>query len=275
MRQDIVATLNSYRAHQKAMVAFNAPDFAAMVGIAKAAYQLRKPVIIQTSARLVKRTGAKTLKQWFETARAITGGPCYLHLDHCDDTDLIADCIHNGWDMVMFDGSHMPIADNCAKLRQIVTLAHAHNVAVEGEVGPIGGEEDGRSAIANAATAEDIVQLGKTGIDCIAVGFGNVHGAYNGKSHLRWDIYEAAYDLCALPLVLHGGSGLTAGEFARAIRCGTAKINISTDLKNAYFEIVNDQEMRAKVAKDPAILQGQLEQAAMRLALSYITLFSE
>lgn len=257
-----------------ALAAFNAPGFDAMVGIGKAANDSGRAVIIQVSARLVIKHGAPAVKAWFDTAKAISGGTCFLHLDHCADDAVLAACIAQGWDMVMFDGSQLPIDENCARSAALVKLAHATGTAVEGEVGPIGGEEDGHEAAANTADPDDIVRLGtETGIDCIAVGFGNVHGDYASKTHLRWDVYEAAQSLCNLPLVLHGGSGLTDAEFFRAIRAGSAKINISTDLKKAYVAAVADPDLLSQIPKNPSALHDRLEQIAREVAHHYIDLF--
>ena len=163
----------------RALAAFNAPGFDGMVGIAAASAEVSRPVIIQVSARLVKKKGAPTVKAWFNTAQEITGAHCYLHLDHCHDYQILKACILEGWDMIMFDGSQLPISENCARAKEITAFAHKHGTAVEGEVGPIGGEEDGHEADANYARDADIIRLSQeTDIDCIAVGFGNVHGEY-------------------------------------------------------------------------------------------------
>lgn len=247
-----------------------------MVGIGRAACQAGRPVIIQVSARLVKKHGAPTIKAWFNTALFISGATCFLHLDHCDDDELICACIESGWDMVMFDGSQLPIDENCARTARIVQMAHAAGVAVEGEIGSVGGEEDGHRAETNIARFDDIVQLAtQTGIDCIAVGFGNSHGDYQDTAHLRWDVYEYAHHLGGLPLVLHGGSGLSDSEFRRAIRAGTAKINISSDLKKAYAAVAADADLCAGLNKDPAKLHCRLEETVHKVAYRYISLFAK
>ena len=259
-----------------AIAAFNAPGFDAMVGIGRAAFKAGSPAIIQVSARLVKKHGAPTIKAWYNAALYITGASCFLHLDHCDDEDLIGACIDAGWDMVMFDGSHLPIEENCARTARVVQMAHSAGVAVEGEIGLVGGEEDGNKTEANIARSDDIVKLStQTGIDCIAVGFGNLHGDYQGTTHLRWDVYEGAHSLSRLPLVLHGGSGLSDFEFCRAIRAGTAKINISTELKKAYAAVAADSELCAGLNKDPASLHYRLEEAVHKVAYRFITLFAQ
>ncbi len=259
----------------RAVAAINAPGFDAMVGIAKAARHADQPVIIQTSARLVRQHGAPAVHAWFETATRISQGECYLHLDHCQDDEILHACIAAGWDMVMFDGSSLPIEDNIARSRALSGIARANDVAIEGEVGAVGGEEDGHEAAANVASTEDIARLALEGrIDCIAVGFGNVHGDYASTAHLRWDVYESARALAKLPLVLHGGTGLSDDEFRRAVRAGTAKINISTELKKAYARVVVEDRLQDILRKNPAALHGKLEDAAFKVARHHITLFS-
>ena len=259
----------------RALVAINAPGFDAMAGMGRASRETGRPLIVQVSARTVRRHGAPVVKAWFDTARKISQGDIHLHLDHCQDEAILSACIEAGWDMVMFDGSQLPIAENCARSRALVARAHAAGCAVEGEVGPIGGEEDGHEALANIARPEDIHALATTtGIDCIAVGFGNVHGDYATKANLRWDVYEGARAIAGLPLVLHGGSGLTEAEFARAIRAGSAKINISTDLKKAYAAVAADPDLAARLKRDPGAIHDALEAAAHAVALRYALLFA-
>lgn len=258
---------------KKALAAFNAPSFDAMLGIARASAVTSSPVIIQASARLVKSYGPETIKSWFDTAVKNASDSCYLHLDHCSDLTLIKSCISAGWDMVMFDGSSLPIEENCRQTMEVVELAHASGAAVEGEVGTVGGEEDGHEAATNCATEDDIRKLAETGIDCIAVGFGNVHGDYSDDATLHWPIYEAAMSIGNLPLVLHGGSGLSDDEFKRAIRAGTAKINISTELKKFYLSAISAAQSDSALVRNPSLLHEKISNGVQRISEKYIRLF--
>lgn len=272
---NITACMHEELNSGRALAAFNAPGFDGMMGVASAAAEISRPVIIQVSARLVKKNSVGTVKAWFDTVKKITNAQCYLHLDHCHDHEILKACILAGWDMVMFDGSQLPIDENSSRTKEITDFAHQNGTAVEGEVGPIGGEEDGHEAEANYARDADIIRLSQeTGIDCIAVGFGNMHGDYATKANLRWDTYEGARALSGLPLVLHGGSGLTDDEFFRAIRAGSAKINISTELKKAYARTVSDPGLAAVLKKDPSALHDRIAAAAYEVARHHIQLFS-
>lgn len=270
---NITERLNQAVALNSAMVAINVPSFDAMVGISRAAAERKSPAIIQVSARTVKQHGAAAVRAWFDAAKRIHPSDCFLHLDHCVDDLVLRDCILEGWDMVMFDGSGLPIRENCAKSKEISDFAHANNTAVEGEVGAIGGEEDGHEASANYARAEDISALAEIGgVDCIAVGFGNVHGDYATKTNLRWDIFESARELSGLPLVLHGGTGLTKEEFIRAINAGAAKVNISTELKKSYSRAISDCDLIARIPRDPSALHTRLIDESYLVALKYMAL---
>jgi len=271
----IAHALKTAHTEGRALAAFNVPSFDAMLALAQVAADSNQPVILQTSARYVAQEGAATLKELFDLAVQKTRATCYLHLDHCYDHDLIGQCIKAGWDMVMFDGSSMSLEDNINNTRRTVDLARAHNCVVEGEVGAIGGEEDGHDADAFYASDEAISRLAsETGIECIAVAFGNVHGDYKSKSNLKWDIFERSYTLAKRPLVLHGGSGLSDTEFQRAITAGAAKINISTDLKKAYADLFTNPDLAAKVLKNPAELHTALRTACSTVAARYINLFA-
>lgn len=257
------------------MAAFNAASLEAMVAVGNASRTAQQPAIIQTSAKLVSKYGAPFLKALFDAAMARTKGQCYLHLDHCDDMAVIEACVNAEWDMVMFDGSHLPIEENCSQTKRVVDLAHAAGACVEAEVGAIGGEEDGREAVANYAHPDDIKALAETtGIDCIAVGFGNVHGDYANKYALEWPIFEGAHNITSLPLVLHGGSGLTDGEFRRAISAGAAKINISTDFKKVYAGVIASGLDNDRILKDPSVIHDMQVEKLFEVAIRYIELFA-
>lgn len=257
-----------------ALAAFNVPSFDAMRGVAEAARAEAAPAILQISSRLVRAEGTLAVKRQFELACELSRAELYLHLDHCSEEPLIVECIEAGWDMVMFDGSHLPIEENARRSAALVEIAHGAGCAVEAEVGAIGGEEDGREAEANHAHTEDIRILAhETGIDCIAVGFGNVHGDYADKTVLRWRIFEDARDVASLPLVLHGGSGLTEAEFRRAIAAGAAKINISTELKKAYGSVLRDKDLAQTVSRSPNALHDEIRACVGAVARKYISMF--
>ncbi|MDL2284544.1 class II fructose-bisphosphate aldolase [Oxalobacter sp. OttesenSCG-928-P03] len=265
--------LRAARYEKTAIAAFNCSAFDSMAGVAMAAKESGVPVIIQTSAALVATLGTALPKGWFDLVKKHICSDCYLHLDHCQDLVLLKNCIDAGWDMVMYDGSADKIEDNCRNITAVIAYAHKNNVAVEGEVGGVMGEESGSKSSNAYASARDVSMLAQCGPDCLAIGFGNVHGSYKTKETLNWDVLVQAGKTTELPLVLHGGSGLTDTEFFKAIDAGCAKINISTELKRVYAKAVKNSTTSMEVVIQPLKLHSELMQLTMETALNFITIF--
>ena len=144
----------------------------------------------------------------------------------------------NGWDMIIVNGSSLPIDQNIEFTKEIVAYAHAHNVLGEAEVGQVKGIEDYVIVQQDAITTDrnDIKKfLSSVDIDFIAVAFGNAHGEYKVEPNLHYDLVEYATSITDKPFVVHGGSGLSDEVLSRLIAItGVKKLNISTDLKLAY-----------------------------------------
>jgi tagatose 1,6-diphosphate aldolase GatY/KbaY len=168
--------------------------------------------------------------------------PVALHLDHGGSYDLAARCIDHGYTSVMIDGSKLPFSDNCAITRRVTDLAHATGVSVEGELGHVGQS----SAMAASdrkqffTSAEDAALFVKeTDVDALAVAVGTAHGFYKGAVEIDFDrLKEINAALPNTPLVLHGGSGVSAELLSNAIACGIRKVNFGTELKNAFTQSV-------------------------------------
>ena len=257
-----------------AMPAFNVPGFDAMEGVFKGSYETNYPAIVQISKAMLQRYEPSEIKALFDINKKKYKANCFLHLDHCDDFLIIKSCISSGWDMVMYDGSNLPIKDNTHNAKLITDFAHKNNVAVEGEIGIIG--SNNTEIKKNSFSTSDLEYFAaKSDIDCIAVGFGNVHGQYNKNKNLQWPIYEKAYELTKIPLVLHGGSGLTNDEILRALKAGTAKINISTDLKHEYYKLINKKELKEKVLSSPKFLHDQILELTSELTKKYINIVNK
>ncbi|HEY4399623.1 MAG TPA: class II fructose-1,6-bisphosphate aldolase [Lactobacillaceae bacterium] len=232
-----------------AVASFNTNNLEWTKAILLTAQAANSPVMIQVTAGAAKYMGnlktAYHLIVDLHEALNITV-PVAIHLDHGNYEDAKL-AIELGFTSVMFDGSHFPIEENLAKTHEIVELAHAKGVTVEAEVGTIGGEEDGLVAVGEIAPVEDAVALINTGVDILAAGIGNVHGPYpaNWKSldfaHLA-DIQQAVDEATgrAVPLVLHGGSGIPDEQIQRAISLGVAKINVNTEGQLAFHKAVRD-----------------------------------
>lgn len=204
------------------------------------AEELRSPVILGVSEGAGKyMTGFGTVSAM---VRAMDEGlgitvPVALHLDH-GTYEGVYKCIKAGFTSVMFDGSHYPIAENLEKTRELVHAAHALGLSIEAEVGTIGGEEDGVLGMGECADPEECRIIAELGVDMLAAGIGNIHGKYpDNWQGLSFETLDAIQKRTgALPLVLHGGSGIPAAMIQEAISLGVSKINVNTECQVAFAE---------------------------------------
>lgn len=160
-----------------------------------------------------------------------------LHLDHCRNKELGKLCADTGWDSIMMDFSHLPFEENIANTREMAEYAHSRNVAIEGEIGVISGvEEDIVSDEAVGADFEETMEfVERSQIDAVAPAIGTAHGIYHGVPKINFELVEKLGKE-KTPVVIHGGSGLSAETFTRLIELGGRKVNISTLVKNAYLD---------------------------------------
>lgn len=166
--------------------------------------------------------------------------PIALHLDHSGSFDAIKRAIDYGFSSVMIDASALPWEENIALTRRVVDYAHEHGVSVEAEIGHVGGGEAALDpAVADAAgytAPQDALRFAQaTGVDLLAVAFGTVHGSFLTAPKLDLDRLRAIRSLLpGLPLVMHGGSGLSEADFRASVEAGINKVNIFTEISTLY-----------------------------------------
>jgi tagatose 1,6-diphosphate aldolase GatY/KbaY len=210
---------------------YNAETLLAVLAAARAAGE---PIILQTSPSTLKYLGVRLAAAMARTAAAEVGVDAYLHLDHCADLAQVRACLGAGYDSIMVDGSELPYAENVALVRQAVALAAATGAAVEAELGyvPKLGQEVG-----DAATYTDPDQaarfVAETGIDWLAPAFGTAHGLAK-VARLDFARLATIAERVQRPLVMHGGSGLSAALWSEAVRCGVAKSNFASEIKDVF-----------------------------------------
>jgi fructose-bisphosphate aldolase class II len=160
--------------------------------------------------------------------------PVALMLDHGKSPDQCARAVDMGFTDVMYDGSTLPIEENIANTAHVVEMAHRSDIGVEAELGHVGrgGEYTEYGARRRGFTDPDSVArfVAETDVDMLAVAVGTAHGVYNGEPNLDLDLLSRIRKRVEIPLVLHGGSGLSEEQFRGAIAAGIAKINVATDL---------------------------------------------
>ncbi|MDJ0706889.1 MAG: class II fructose-bisphosphate aldolase [Leptolyngbyaceae cyanobacterium MO_188.B28] len=256
--------------------AFNAVDDITMDGLIKAAEKSRSPLIIQISVKTIKFWGAKVIKDMFTDMAERVSTPVTLHLDHCPDPEAAKACLQLGWNSVLFDGSALSFEENFRITQEITKQAAQYGAHVEGEVVPVAGVEDdiGSDAEGGLISVEKAIAFVKeTGIYCYAPAIGTAHGFYQAAPEIRYDRMQQLVEATHTPMVLHGGSGLSDDVFQRLISLGTAKVNISTALKQTYADGFRTYLEARPTEYNPLKLIGAVRSDVMKLAQHYFKLF--
>jgi len=221
------------RKEKRAVGAFNVANLETVLSVFKAAEQMKSPVIIQVYQRLFKDERAGLIAAMVSRLAAESDIPVALHLDHGESLEQIRKAIAIGYTSVMLDGSRLSFAENIALTAEAAKIAHDAGVTLEAEIGhvPFG---DGDIELSTAAEAVEFVE--KTGVDALAISIGTIHGFYKKAPVL--DITRAAEigKQVAIPLVLHGGTGVPDDQMKLAIGCGVAKVNIATELQSTFLK---------------------------------------
>ncbi|CCF09106.1 ketose 1,6-bisphosphate aldolase [Pantoea ananatis] len=226
-----------------ALGAFNVLDTHFLRALFAAAEQQRSPFIINIAEVHFKYVTLDQLVEAIKFEAAKHAIPVVLNLDHGLHFEAVMQAIRLGFTSVMFDGSTLSYEENIRQTREVVKAAHAVGVSVEAELGAVGGDEGG--ALFGEADSEKFTDprlaaefVRETGIDTLAVAIGNAHGKYKGEPKLDFDRLAVIREQTGVPLVLHGGSGISDADFRRAISLGIHKINFYTGMSQAALDAV-------------------------------------
>lgn len=225
------------RARRAAAGAFTCYTLATAVGVLRAAEDADAPVILLVSEASYASSSGRLLMAALRAAAQQAAASACVQLDHVTDGEVIARALADGAGGVMADGSRLPFDANAALARDARTLAGAE-AGVEAELGHIEGGEDVAAATAAGALTDpdEAARFTKeTGIDCLAVSIGNVHGHYAAPPSLDWARLERIRELVDVPLSLHGASGLPDSDVRRAVAAGICKVNVNTELRARLF----------------------------------------
>ncbi len=226
-----------------AVGAFNTPTFENIRAVLGAAESAGVPVII-AHAQLHETEGAPLheigpLMVW---AAERANVPVCVHLDHGEDADYIRRAMDIGFTSAMIDASAKPYDDNVSLTRQVVEEAHARGIDVEAEIGALASREGGDGGAGAAVyTDPELARrfVADTGIDALAASFGTAHGIYKAKPVLDFDRIRKIRALVGIPLVMHGGSGVSPEDYRTAISCGIRKINYYSYMARAGLNAVS------------------------------------
>ena len=222
--------------------------------IIESAEEERSPVILGAYEANLKYRGYEyaAMQMRFFAERA--GVPVAIHLDHGSSVDSCRRAIDAGFTSVMIDGSHVPIDQNIKLAQQAVEIARPRGVSVEAEVGELQrlNPDGSMSEVKNLSSPEEVSRMSReTGIDLLAVGIGNAHGFYKDAPNIRFDLLEKLAAASAVPLVLHGTTGLADDVVRRCISMGMAKANLGTLIRTRCVEFTAQVIAEHKHANHP------------------------
>ena len=210
--------------------AFSVGNMEMVKGAIRAAEELNTPIILQIAEVRLKNSPLHLMGPMMVQAAKEAKVDVAVHLDHGLTFETVDKALELGFTSVMLDASTLPFEENIARVKAVVEKARKYGATVEAELGLVGGSEDVSCDHGIRCTDPDdaVVYARETGIDALAVAIGNAHGNYPVAPTLAFDVLEKIHEKVDIPLVLHGGSGITDKDFQRAISLGIRKVNIAT-----------------------------------------------
>ena len=231
-----------------AVPAFTCYEFTTALAVVGAAEDAGHGVILLVAPKTAATSNGLRLIAALRGLADAASVPVAVQLDHATDLTVMVDAVAAGADSVLADGSSLPYEDNIALVREARAVLGA-GVVLEAELGGLAGDEDRAfgadetgvavAGLTDSAQVEDFVA--RTGAELLAVAVGNVHGRYKGEPQLRWDVLQDIAVRTHIPLVLHGASGIPAGELVKAAAMNVGKVNFNTELRTGVLSTLQGQ----------------------------------
>ena len=248
-----------------AVPAFNVENLEYLQAVLQAASETGSPIIVAAAQVELDYMGGRVFVDMVRSLASELSVPVSIHLDHGPSFEDAMRAIRYGFTSVMYDGSALPLEENIANTKRVVSAAHACGVSVEGEIGVIGGEAEAgdeqadgtgdaagtpertgapeglappAAALADPDQCERFVT--ETGVDSFAAAIGNVHGFYRGEPNLQFELLAEIERRTGVPLVLHGGTGIPVDDIRKAIRLGVSKINFGTGMRSSFIRTLRE-----------------------------------
>ncbi len=224
------ALLERAEKENKAVGAFSVGNMEMVMGAVRAAEETNTPIILQIAEKRLLNSPLELMAPMMISAARNSSVDIAVHLDHGLTPECIRKALDFGFTSVMLDLSLLPLEENIKRTKEVVALAAETGATVEAELGVVGGNEGDTQEHVITCTDPEVAKrfCEETKINCLAVAIGNAHGNYPVLPSLRFDILEKINKAVSVPLVLHGGTGITAEMFTRSINLGIRKINIAT-----------------------------------------------
>lgn len=268
--------LGSALRRRGALGAFTVYEAGTAAAVLRAAERRDRAVLLLVSSQTLRSPIGHRLSVALRALAADARVPCCLQLDHETDLDAIERALGLGFGAIMADGSKLAMEANVAFVAQAVATAGRYGAQVEAELGHIAGDEEvaaavDRGALTDPSEAAEFVAT--TGASCLAVSIGNVHGRYAAPPQLDLPRLAAIGEAVDVPLSLHGASGLADDDVRAAIAGGIAKVNVNTELRERYFELLDSRAAELRPGARLLALQSELDQALARLVDRKLMLF--
>ena len=249
MLVNLIEILKAAEEKSCAVGAFNTPNLETLNAVIAAAEKLDVPVIIAHAQLHEDVSPLKIIGPVMMQAARASGVPVCVHLDHCESFEYMAEALEIGFTGVMYDGSALPYEENLANTKKAVAMTRQYNCGIEAELGSLPSREGGEAAAGPVYTDPDQAQsfCAETGIDALAPSFGTAHGIYKAKPVLDIDRVRVISEKTGLPLVMHGGSGVSPDDYRACIRNGLRKVNYYSYMSRAGTNAVKDLLSREDV----------------------------
>lgn len=236
-----------------AIGAFNMHNLEMLPDMIRGAKEMGAPIIIQTSVDTAKYIGYSVIVAVVKELANQNMVDVALHLDHARDLDAIKDAIAAGYSSIMFDGSNLSFKENILKTKLVVDYAHTRGVTVEGELGTIGGTEEGISVSEDdkiyTRPEDALTFVQETNVDALAVAIGTNHGQFKSKTDVKIPLLKEIHQTVTVPLVVHGGTGVKEADYPELINNGIRKFNVGTELLVNWTQEAKDSFGKTAVNK--------------------------
>ncbi len=260
MLVNLVEILKLAEEKKCAVGAFNTPNLECIHAVLNAAEKLNVPVILSHAQLHEEVSSLSKIGPVMVLAAQRSKVPVCVHLDHCETLDYMQEALDLGFTGVMYDGSLLPYEENMANTQKAVAMAKPYGAGVEAELGALASREGGASNASGPVYTdpdEAVVFCRETGIDAFAPSFGTAHGIYKAKPVLDLDRVKVIAEKTGLPLVMHGGSGVSPEDYRTGIRNGLRKINYYS-----YMSKAGTNAVRELLAKEDVTFFHDLAYAA-------------
>lgn len=227
--------------HNRAVGAFSVYSMEMLKGIVQAAEEMETPIILQIAESRFPYAPFEIMAPAMRKIAELSKVKMAVHLDHGLHIETIQKALDYGFTSVMLDASSHPLAENIQMTQQVIEMAKKYGASVETEIGCVGGNEGMGNVKDNYTHPEDVTALlNEADVDALAIAIGNAHGNYKKAPDLQFDLLEQIHREHEVPLVLHGGSGISYQDFRKTIDRGIRKINIATANLNALTKAVQE-----------------------------------